>query len=147
MDDILNYILISLTILFFISIWIILIKYVFIPLTQPRLSLKDSIDFLEKNNCTYIEHLSLKKVELRENHFNQKKGISARKVLSTKSEYKIIGYSENENSYKLYWIEITSWWYTFGKGIFEFLIDDTIEKRRELKSIEETDLKVCTFLK
>jgi len=38
MDDIIKYILVGFTILFFISIWIALIKYVFIPLTQPRLS-------------------------------------------------------------------------------------------------------------
>ncbi|MCG8805219.1 hypothetical protein G1K75_06065 [Tenacibaculum finnmarkense] len=146
MDDIIKYILILLTIIFFISIWIILLKYVLIPLTKPRLSMKESIDFLEKNNCIYVEHLSLKKNELRENYFKRKKGISLRKVLSTKSEYKIIGYSETENLYKIYWIEITSWSYTFGKGTFEFLIDDTIEKRRELKSIEETNLKILENL-
>lgn len=119
------------------------IKYFYIPSIKPKLSLKESINFLEKNNCIYIEHLRLKKDELRENRFNRKKGISVRNALSIRSEYKIIGYSKTEKSYKIYWVEITLWWYI----IFEFLIDDTIRKRRELRSIEETDLETLKNLR
>lgn len=128
-----NNILIGIVIFFFVSIWILVVKYLFIPLSQPKLTLKESIDFLKKKNCANITHRSLNKSELRDNHFNRKKGISFRKALSSKSEFKIIGYSESENLYKLYWIEITFWWYSFGKGVFEYLIGDKIEQRRELK--------------
>jgi predicted RNA-binding Zn-ribbon protein involved in translation (DUF1610 family) len=127
---------------FFILICILIVKYIFIPFSKPQLSLRESIDFLGKRNCTYIDHLSLKKTELRENHFNRKKGISFRKALSSKSEFKLIGYSRNENLYKLYWIEITFWWFIFGKGFFELLVGDKIEQRKELKFIEETDLQI-----
>lgn len=128
-----NNILIGIVIFFFVSIWILVVKYLFIPLSQPKLTLKESIDFLKKKNCANITHTSLNKSELRDNHFNRKKGISFRKALSSKSEFKIIGYSESENLYKLYWIEITFWWYSFGKGVFEYLTGDKIEQRRELK--------------
>ena len=138
---------IGLIILGFFYLWFLAIKYLFIPILKPKLTLNESIKFLEVREYIYIAHKELNREELTKNYFNRITNISIKNIMSVSSEFKIIGYCQKEKSYKLYWIEITLWLYTFGRKYCETLIGEKINKKRELKYLEEKDVSVLENLK
>lgn len=139
--------LVGLIILVFFYLWFLVIKYLFIPIIKPKLTLVESIKFLEEREYVYIEHQELNREELKKNYFNRNIDFSFENLMCIKSEFKIIGFCKKEKSYKLYWIEISLWFYTFGKKYCEFLIGKKINNKREFKYLEEQDVIILEKLK
>ena len=88
---------------------------------KPKIKTSEIIKFLNKKELIFIEYKALNRKEKQRNVFNQKKELTFDKIFSTKSEYKIIGFSQDENKYKIYWAEIKSWHRLFGKPNVNFI--------------------------
>ena len=120
--------LIIIAILILLSVSFLIIKYFLYPLFfKPKLNTSEIIEFLNKKECSLIEYKTLNKKEKRRNLFNQDKGLTFDNLISVKSEYKIIGYSQYENKHKIYWTEIQSWLPPFGKRILNFIEEKDAE--------------------
>jgi hypothetical protein len=126
--------LIITAILIVLSIWFLTVKYFLYPLFfKPKIKTSEIIDFLNDKECSLIEYRLVNKKERQKKIFNHNGGLTFDKLISTKSEYKIIGFSQKENNYKIYWTELISWFQPFGK--------------RNLSFIEENDAKLLNELK
>ncbi|MCH7525748.1 MAG: hypothetical protein IIC74_12360 [Bacteroidetes bacterium] len=126
-------ILIVLLLILIFSFWFLFVKYLFHPIFyKPILNSVDTFEFLENKDCSLVEYKTLTKEEKQKDRFIQKNGITLSKLVSAKSEYKIIAYSRAEKRYKMFWVEIQSWIPPFGK--------------RNLNFIEETNSEILTEL-
>ena len=100
---------------------------------KPKIKTSEIIEFLNQNECSLIEYKALNKKERQRNIFNNISGLTFDKFVSTKSEYKIIGYSQKENKHKLYWTELKSWFQPFGKRNLNFIEEKDSELLNEIK--------------
>ncbi|WAC02903.1 hypothetical protein N7U66_05310 [Lacinutrix neustonica] len=126
--------LIIIAILIVLSIWYLTVKYFLNPLFfKPKIKTSEIIDFLNKKECLFIEYKALNKEEKQRNIFNQEKGLTFDNIFSTKSEYKIIGFSQNKNKHKIYWAELKSWYRPFGKRILNLIEEKDVELLDELQ--------------
>tara|TARA_R110002033_G_scaffold170934_2_gene214830 strand:+ start:1544 stop:2053 length:510 start_codon:yes stop_codon:yes gene_type:complete len=120
--------LIIIAILIVLSIWFLTVKYFLYPVfIKPKITTSEIIEFLNKKECLFIEYKELNKEEKQRNIFNEEKGLTFDKIFSTKSEYKIIGFSQNENKHKIYWTELKSWHRSFGKRNLNFIEENNAE--------------------
>jgi hypothetical protein len=109
-------------IIIILSICFLITKYFLNPFfLKPKIKTSEIIKFLNKKKLIFIEYKALNRKEKQRNVFNQKKELTFDKIFSTKSEYKIIGFSQDENKYKIYWAEIKSWHRLFGKPNVNFI--------------------------
>ena len=126
--------LIIIVILIILSIWFLTVKYLLYPLFfKPRIKISEIIEFLNYNECSLIEYKPLNKKERQRNIFKNKRGLTFDKLVSSKSEYKIIGFSEKEKKYKIYWTELKSWLQPFGKRSLNFIEESNFKLLNELK--------------
>ncbi|AFL79605.1 hypothetical protein Aeqsu_0073 [Aequorivita sublithincola DSM 14238] len=126
--------LIIIAILIVLSIWFLTVKYFLYPLFfKPKIKTSEIIEFLNEKECSFIEYKALDKKERQRNIFNHNKGLTFDKLVSAKSEYKIIGFSQKENKYKIYWTELKSWFQPFGKRNLNFIEEKDSELLNELK--------------
>jgi hypothetical protein len=121
-------------IIIILSISFLITKYFLNPLFfKPKIKRSDIIKFLNKKECLFIEYKVLNKEEKQRNIFNQKRGLTFNKIFFTKSEYKIIGFSQNENKHKIYWAELISWHHLFGKRNVNFIEEKDAKLLNELQ--------------
>ncbi|WP_179319023.1 hypothetical protein [Winogradskyella helgolandensis] len=123
-------------ILFFLSVWFLISKFLFYPIFfKPKLNSSDTFKFLESINCSLIAYVDLSKREKKE---IRSKGFRERtlfdKLISLQSEYKVIAYAIDEKKYKLFWVEIFQYYVPFYFG------------RRQLNFIEETNSELLNEL-
>jgi hypothetical protein len=126
--------LIIITILIVLSIWFLIVKYFLYPLFfKPKIKTSEIINFLNKKQCSFVEYKNLNKKERDRNVFKQPNGLTFDSFVSGKSEYKIIGFSQNENKHKIYWSELQSWLPPFGKRTLNFIEEKDSEFLTELE--------------
>ena len=117
-----------------LSIWFLIVKYFLHPLFfKPKIKTSEIIDFLDKKQCSFVEYKSLNKKERERNVFKQTNGLTFDGFVSGKSEYKIIGFYQNQNEYKIYWTELQSWFPPFGKRVLNFIEEKDSELLNELQ--------------
>lgn len=120
--------LIIIEILIILSISFLIGKYFLEPFFfKPKIRTSEIIEFLNEKKCSFKEYKTLTKKEKKRNVFNQKKGLTFDKVVSIKSEYKIIGFSQKENKYKIYWVELKSCLQLFGERNLNFIEEKDAE--------------------
>lgn len=120
--------LILISIFIVLSIWFLIVKYFLNPLFfKPKLNTHEINKFLVQKECLLIEYKSLNKTERQSNLFNQDKGLTFENIISVKSEFKVIGYLQNEKKYKIYWIEIQSKLFPFRNRVFNFIEEKNAE--------------------
>jgi hypothetical protein len=111
----------------------LIIRYFLYPIfLKPKIQISEIIKFLTEKEYSLIEYRSLNKKEKQKNIFNKTKEIMLENIIYVKSEYKIIGFSESENVYKIYWVNLQSSLLLFGKRVLNF--------------IEEKDSEVLNYL-
>jgi hypothetical protein len=137
--------LIIIVILIVLSIWILTIKYFLNPLfLKPKLSLPEIIKFLNEKKCSFVEYKNLNKNEKQRNIFNHTKGFTIENVIYAKSEYKIIGFSESENIYKIFWLNLKSSLRLFGKRELNFIEEKDSELLIELQKEYYKEIIIVT---
>ena len=108
--------LIIIAILFIIFIGFLIAKFILYPIFfKPNLNTSEIIELLNKKNCSLIDYKTLNKKEKQRNLFNQNKGLEFDDLISIKTEYKIIGFSQNTKQYKIFWTELQIWLPPFRK--------------------------------
>ena len=126
---------IAIILLLFLSINILLIRYILVPLfSKPILLHSDILPFLEAQNCLYISHSASKK----KNTITSKKNF-LETIFSSTKKYDLIAFSTKNNSYTLFNVLITKYYYpnfTFKRNAFL--------TNRNIQFIEETDLDILT---
>ena len=70
--------------------------------------------------------------------------MSLTSFIATRSEYKIIGFSQNENKHKIYWAELLSWFPPFGKRVFNFIEEKDSEILNETEKAYSKKIIVVT---
>ena len=139
--------LIIIVLLIVLAIIVLIIKYFLYPLFfVPKLSQSELLEFLEKKECVFVNKRTLTKAEKKINRFQIKKGFSFGQMFLERAEYLVTGYSESENKYKLFWIELKQYFYFHPKFLYEKLIDKTILNSREINYIEETNQNILIQL-
>ena len=111
---------------------------------EPKINTSEILKFLNEKQCSFIEYKTLNKKEKQRNIFNQDKGFAFDNFASTKSEYKIIAFSHNENKYKIYWIEIQSWMPPFGKRILNFIEEKDADILNKLQKEYNQEIIIVT---
>jgi len=126
--------LIIIAILIVLSIWFLTIKYFLYPVFfKPKIKTSEIIEFLNEKKCSLVEYKTLNKNEKQSNIFIHTKGFTIENVIYVKSEYKIIGFSESENIYKIFWVNIKSSLSLFGKRELNFIEEKESELLIELQ--------------
>ena len=139
-DNIVTYILIGFTLIFILIICIILIKYILNPLfLTPRFSTTETLNFLKKNDCTFIEYRNIKREERKQNPHKKVKKDFFDKILTIDNSLIVIGFSEKENLYRMYWLEIKrlSTWFGYGEKKYSYILESDKEINQKL-NIEYT---------
>jgi hypothetical protein len=114
--------LIIIALIIILSVCMLISKYFIYPfLFKPKLNLSEIISFLNEKECLFVEYKTLNKKEKQKNIFNQTKGFTIENIIFEKTEYKIIGFSEKENIYKIYWLNLKSSLNNFGKRKLNFI--------------------------
>lgn len=124
----------GLILLFFLSINILLIRYMLIPLfSRPILLLNDVLPFLETQNCSYISHSASKK---RKRKTSKKNLFETLFSISTK--YDLIAFSNDKNKYTQFTVLVTKYYnpITFKRNGFL--------NQRDIQFSEETDALILT---
>tara|TARA_R110001606_G_scaffold6343_1_gene28577 strand:+ start:29 stop:538 length:510 start_codon:yes stop_codon:yes gene_type:complete len=115
-------ILIFFTISIVLFVCFLISKYILKPLFfNPKLRLLEIIKFLDKEECTLVDYRISNKKELKKNLFRNEKGFIFENLSLVKNEYKIVGYSEKENIYKIFWTQIKSSLHFFEKRTLSFV--------------------------
>ncbi|MBZ9731640.1 hypothetical protein LB467_18300 [Salegentibacter sp. JZCK2] len=127
-------ILIIIAILIVLSIWFLIVKYFLYPLFfKPKIRKYEIIEFLNENECSFVEYKNLNRKERERNIFKQSNVLTFDSFVSGKSEYKIIGFSQSENRHKIYWARLQSWFPPFGKRLLIFIEEKDSELLNELQ--------------
>ena len=93
MDNQAYLIIIAFLLILFFLFWFLFVKYLFHPIFyKPILNSVDTFEFLENKDCSLVEYKTLTKMEKRQNRFNKNRRLTFDKLVSAKSEYKIIVY-------------------------------------------------------
>lgn len=124
---------IGLILLFFLSINILLIRYILIPLfSSSILLLNEVLPFLESQNCYYISHSVSKKSK----STNSKKSL-LEKMFSISEKYDLIAFSNNKKEYIQFNVWVTKYYSPFlGCKRKRF------SKNRNIQFSEETDRNI-----
>jgi hypothetical protein len=126
--------LIIIVIIIPLLIWFMIAKYFLYPLFfKPKIKTPEIINFLNKKQCSFVEYKNLNKKERERNVFKQPNRLTFDSFVSGKSEYKIIGFSQNENKHKIYWSELQSWFPPFGKRTLTFIEEKDFDFLAELE--------------
>ena len=127
--------LIIIAIILVLSIWFLIAKYFLYPLFfKPKLKTSEINEFLNDKECSFVEYKTLNKKEKQKKIFNQAKGLRFDNLISVKSEYKIIAFSQTEHKYKIYWTELQKFWLPlFGKRVLNFIEEKDSEFLNELQ--------------
>jgi hypothetical protein len=137
--------LILIAIIIVLTIWFLIVKYFLNPLFfKPKIKTSEIINFLNEKQCSFVEYKNLNKKERERNIFKQPKGLTFDSFVSGKSEYKIIGFSKNENKHKIYWSELQSWFPPFGKRILNFIEEKDSEFLNELQKEYNQEIIIVT---
>ena len=137
--------LILVAIIIVLTIWFLIVKYFLYPLFfKPKIKTSEIVNFLNKKQCSFIEYKNLNKKERERNIFKRPKGLTFDSFVSGKSEYKIIGFSQNENKHKIYWSELQSWFPPFGKRVLNFIEEKDSEFLTELQKEYNQEIIIVT---
>ncbi|MCR8668071.1 hypothetical protein NO995_10285 [Aestuariibaculum sp. M13] len=121
-------------IIILLSFWILIVKYILHPLFfKPKIKTSEITNFLNEKECSLVEYKSLNKKERERNIFNKPKGLTFESFISGHSEYKIIGFSQKTNHYKIFWTDLESSFLPFGKRILNFIEEKNSELLNELQ--------------
>lgn len=124
---------IGLILLFFLSINILLIRYILIPLfSRPILLLNDILPFLESQNCLYISHSVSKKSK----STNSKKSL-LEKMFSISEKYDLIAFSKDKKEYIQFNVWVTKYYSPFFGWKRKWF-----SKNRNIQFSEETDRNI-----
>jgi hypothetical protein len=137
--------LILIAIIIILTIWFLIVKYFLYPLFfKPKIKTSEILNFLNEKQCSFVEYKNLNKKERERNIFKQPKRLAFDSFVSGKSEYKIIGFSQNENKYKIYWSELQSWFPPFGKRVLNFIEEKDSEFLSELQKEYNQEIIIVT---
>ncbi|NHN26009.1 hypothetical protein FIA58_010015 [Flavobacterium jejuense] len=128
---------IGLILLFFLSINILLIRYILIPLfSRPILLLNDILAFLESQNCHYTSHSVSKK-----SNANYSKKTLLENLFSISTKYDLIAFSNNKNELTQFNVTVTNYYYpNFESKRSIFL------KNRNIQFTEETNEEILSTI-
>ncbi|SFZ95282.1 hypothetical protein SAMN05428642_1232 [Flaviramulus basaltis] len=137
--------LILIAIIIVLTIWFLIVKYFLYPLFfKPKIKTSEIVNFLNEKQCSFVEYKNLNKKERERNIFKHPKGLTFDSFVSGKSEYKIIGFSQNENKHKIYWSELQSWFPPFGKRVLNFIEEKDSEFLTELQKEYNQEIIIVT---
>ena len=128
--------LIIIAFLIILFIGFLTVRYFLYPLIfKPKIKTSEIIEFLNKKECALIEYKSLGNKDRPRKIFNRNRNFPLNKLISAKSEYKIIGCSLKDNQHKIYWTELIISLPPFGKRQLNFIEE---KDPKELDQSEKT---------
>ena len=130
----------SVVVIIIVVLVIVFVKSLIRPLFFiPKLTQYEALQFLESQDCVFVDFRSMVKKEKQQMLFNNEKPSFFESMFSETSKYVVVGFSEDQDSYKMFWIKLTQWFLYHPKGLYESLIGKRIEKERQIEFVEELD--------